>query len=905
MEKILTNEEINKSNVEKIGGKAKNLYKLSKNLNNIPPWFVITTDQYQNFIETNNLKDDITEIINKINFDDRDSISNGSKKIKRLFLEKPLPKIDHKKISSVFNKFKKENQTEYVSVRSSAVGEDQEKRSFAGQMDSFLFVNKSKSLISSIKKCWASLFSERVLTYRHLSNIELYDMKMAVIVQKMVLGEKSGVLFTVNPLNYKENESLIDSTYGLGEGIVSGELETDSFKVNKKDYSFSQELAEKKHQIVFNKEREEGTKNVAVKTDKQNEPSLSEAEIRKIVETGKKIEELYKNPQDIEWTIKSDKLYILQTRPITTIDKRKKTEGNRIIWDNSNIIESFPGITKPLTFSVARMAWSNVFRQTAESLGVPDSLIEENEQIFDNMIGLIHGRVYYDLISWYKLTSLFPGFKYNRRYQEQMMGVKESYDYKKTEKSLLSKDRILGIPHLIITLFGVLKKHLSLDKEIKSFIESFNKNYQEMQSKNLKKMEPWEIMNLYYEGKSKLLTGWKVSGINSYSAMFFYGLVKSLTVKFDIDSTASIHNDLFCGEKEMDSTKPTKQLIRITNEIKKDEKVYNFFKNNNKKKILKELKEKSNFSEYQKLIEEYLDEYGYRCMNELKLEEKTLNDDPGFLIDIIKNYLRAENLNINKISEREEQKREKAEKLVERKLRYHPLKKLVFYWALRNARKNVRYRENLRLCRTKIFGFLREIARNLGEKFSRKNIIEEAEDIFYLEIKEIFDFIKGTGTLKNLKKLVSARKKEYEKFEKETLPERFTTYGIVNHNTITSIKDEEIGEAGGKNGVLKGVSCCPGVVENKVKKILSPDDDVELNGEILITKSTDPGWVPLYPSISGLLIERGSVLSHSAIVARELGLPTIVGIKNLTKIVKDGQKIKMDAEKGVVYLKDK
>ena len=212
-------------------------------------------------------------------------------------------------------------------------------------MDSFLFISDEERLLSCIKQCWASAFSERALTYRHLSNLPLCDIEMAVIVQEMIFGDVSGVMFTANPISGDTNEILINSTYGIGEGIVSGELDTDSFYVNKQSNSFSQNIVIKKRKIIFNEKKGEGTKSVPVEREKQNQPSLTPAIIKELAKIGKNIESLYNRPQDIEWTVKSDKVYILQTRPITTLsykdDRREK--DFKIIWDNSNIIESFPG----------------------------------------------------------------------------------------------------------------------------------------------------------------------------------------------------------------------------------------------------------------------------------------------------------------------------------------------------------------------------------------------------------------------------------------------------------------------------------------------------------------------------------------------------------------------------------
>jgi pyruvate,water dikinase len=896
MRSVLTIDKIKEKDISKIGGKAKNLHILTKNKISVPPWFVVPTDFYVNFIEKNNIKVKIEKIVKSINFSDNKSILEGSKKIKNLFFKNEIPKKDLEILISYFNNFKKNS--EYVAIRSSAIGEDDFKASFAGQMDSFLFIIKQETYIESIKKCWASIFSERALAYRHISKLPLSDIRIAVIVQKMIFGEISGVLFTVNPANNNLDEMLINSTFGLGEGIVSGELDTDNFYIDKNKNSIKQKLVEKKYKISFNKNKKEGTIRTVVEKKKQNIPSLKKNQIKKLATICRQIEKIYNIPQDIEWTIKSNKIYILQTRPITTINQDKTKE--KILWDNSNIIESFPGITKPLTFSFAKTAWSSVFRQSAKTMGVPEKVVQKNDELFDNMLGLVNGRVYYNLMKWYQFVSFFPGFKQNRKYMEQMMGVKESYKFNEQKNRFFTKEKISAIPGYMKLIYGLVKNYFIIDKEVDRFHRNFEKNYNELIKYDFKNMEPKEVMDIFNQAKNRLLKGWKVEGINDYSAMLFYGVVRSLTKKYKLDERGSIHNDLFCGEENMDSTKPTKHLLLLADKIKKDKKLNDLFNKNNEKQILEKLK-KSEYSNFNKQFIDYLDEFGFRCMSELKLEEKSLKDDPTFLITILKNYLNLETLNLDSINQKEIKKRTRAEDLIDEKLKWRPLRKILFYWALRNARKSVRYRENMRLCRTKVFGLVREAFRSIENNFARNGLIISPDDIFYLEVDEIFDFIQEKNKI-DFKNIVKYRKKLYSKFEKIELPERFMTQGTVNKYEITDVitKDEMTVQ---KKDTLTGVSCCPGIVKNKVRVILSPSDNVKLNGEILVADKTDPGWVPLYPSVSGLLIERGSVLSHSAIVARELGLPTIVGIKGLTKKIKDGQVVKMDAGNGVVYLK--
>ncbi len=874
-----------------IGGKAYNLNVLKKNGLNVPTYFVISTKFYDNFLKKNNLDKKIDKILDNFDCSDKKNLEKISKKILDLFLKNDILEKDKDKIFTLFEKLKKETKSKYFSVRSSGVSEDSSKKSFAGQFDSFLFICKKKDLLFFIKKCWASTYSKRALIYRYNSKSILSNFSIAVIVQEMINGDKSGVMFTKNPQNNSVNEIIINSTYGLGEGIVNGELKTDLFVFDKIDKSIKSELAKKEEKIVLNKKSKMGTTKSKIKKELGKKPSLSKKEIEKLIFLGKKIEKIYGFSQDIEWTIKDNNIFILQTRPITTISKKNRS---KIIWDNSNITESFPGITKPLTFSFAKMAWANVYRQTSRSMGVSNKKIKENNELFNNMLGLVHGRVYYNLNNWYKMLLFYPFFNKNKQYYEEMIGLKETVEHKKIKPFDIKK-----IFQSLKVIFGIFKNYLTLDKEVVFFQKNFNKNYKKTAQINFDKSNSKELIDIFKYEKSKLMSNWKVEGINDFYAMIFYGLLQNLSDNYDLKSKKSVVNDLFCAEEDMSSIRPTKYLLFIAGEIKKDKKLFDLFKKNNEKTILKEIK-KPRFKSLNKKISDYLERFGYRFIDELKLEENTLKDDPSFLIRILKNYLDIKDLNIQNIHENEIKKRKNAEKIVAQKLKFKFFRKILFYWVLKNARKNVKYRENLRLYRSKIFGITRELFRNIGRDFKENKTIDGSNDIFYLKIKEISDYIEGSIDKKYLKELIKKRKKEYNHFKKEELPSRIITYGknnIISKGNIGSI------ETNGQKNILKGTTASPGVVTNKVKMILSKNDDIKLNGEIIVAEKTDPGWVLLFPSASGLLIERGSVLSHSAIVARELGLPTIVGIKDLTKKIKNGQVVTMDANKGIVYLK--
>ena len=298
-------------------------------------------------------------------------------------------------------------ENELYAVSSSAVGEDGSGNSFAGQMESFLYV-KPQDIKARIKDVIDSANSERIRFYREQNGLSNEDIKVGVIVQKMINSEVSGVAFSSDPISGQRDTIVISSVFGLGEGLVSGELNADVFTV--KNGEISKNIAQKPYKIVFDEEKGFGTKNTP--NEKPDAPSLTDEQVKEISKEVKRIVEIYGKPQDIEWAYEGGKLYILQARPITTLENLADKTQPEVIWDNSNIIESYSGVTTPLTFSFIKDVYTEVYKQFLLIMGVEQELIEENSDIFQ-MLGLIEGRVYYNLLNWYRLLKLMPGYEIN------------------------------------------------------------------------------------------------------------------------------------------------------------------------------------------------------------------------------------------------------------------------------------------------------------------------------------------------------------------------------------------------------------------------------------------------------------------------------------------------------------
>jgi rifampicin phosphotransferase len=305
-----------------IGGKAANLFRLKKTGLTVPKWIVIPQETFSSIVPLSLHGDSYANIISFIN----------SYSVPQYF------------INEVINQFPVKT---FFAVRSSAIDEDGNDFSFAGQFESYLFVTAEK-LEESIKKVWCSAFSERVYLYRKNNKLE-QKFGIAVIIQEMINSEVAGVAFGINPVNGDYNTKIVSAVYGLGDGLVSGELNADNFIV--KDNFISIQIANKTHQYVFNYESGSGTRKADVEENKREQQSISDSHIREIISILDLCHKEYKKPQDIEFAILKKKIYLLQSRPITGIHKTPNHKGEYIVWDNSNIIESYPGVTTPLTFS--------------------------------------------------------------------------------------------------------------------------------------------------------------------------------------------------------------------------------------------------------------------------------------------------------------------------------------------------------------------------------------------------------------------------------------------------------------------------------------------------------------------------------------------------------------------------
>jgi len=880
---------------EKIGKKAQNLLELAANGFNVPHFSVITNRYFKEII-LKEIEMYNQEVGNNDEIKDWEAVFSGNTERK---IENIIRIIKNHKIKEEFEKEIENalNEESYYAVRSSSIEEDSSNFSFAGQFETYLYVKK-ENMLEKIKEVWISSFSNHVMKYRKEGKINNEINVPAVIIQEMVNSEKAGVGFSVNPVNNNYDEVVISGTYGLGTSIVDGDENGDLFIYNKKTKEIKKEIRTKKIRQVLDFE------NKKIKTEEINieEEILNDSEVCELGENIINIEKYYGKPQDMEWAFEKEKLYILQSRPITTLEKTDKKTYNTIIWDNSNIVESYPEITLPLTFSFIRKAYSNVYKRFSEITGVPAKVVESYQDIYDNMLGLLKGRVYYNLINWYKLLMLFPNSKGNSKFMEQMMGVKKELSEENLNENLLEAEGKMtdfekfrnklekykaGFT-LFMNMFLIEKK---AEKFYKIIDENLNGKNSDLSNKNIK-----ELKKYYKFLENKFLKNWEIPIINDFLVMVWFGLSKKMAEKYIKDDFEKAHNTLIAQEgNSMISVEPSKYIKKMSLMIKNDKSLKDEIGNiiNKNEKSLIEIFKLTQNAEFNSTLNEYMEKFGDRTVHELKLEAPTLREEPLFLIKMIYSLSITENVQEHaKRNILEEQKK------IYDSLKINPIKKYLLKKTLFYAKKFIRLRENLRYERTKVFGTVRKIMKKMGVHLKNNNLINNEKDVFYLTVDEIFGLVNGSIIDVDLKKLIELRKEEYKKYQTEAiLPDRFLTRGFLGENFYY---EDLAGNSQLDENTLQGTGCSKGIVKGKVKIVLNPMDTQVEDGDIVVTKSTDPSWVIVFPLLKGLIVEKGSLLSHSAIISREMNIPAIVGVQGATSILKTGDMVQFDGSTGII-----
>lgn len=868
-----------------VGGKAANLLWLHRHAYRVPPFVVVSTEAFALTLaalattEQGAALAAATEPLHK------------AKILRHLLLQSSLPREVDAALKQHFGRF----EGHFLAVRSSVVGEDSVQASFAGQMETLLFQKSYTDICQAIMQCFASAYAERAMLYRLEHQLPTDDIKAAVVCQQMIDADVAGVVFTANPANGNRKQLLISAAYGLGEGVVSGECNADEFvlEITGEQVSIiTRQISDKDQAVRFAREKGRGTELCEVAKEARLRPCLNDTELQQLARLSHALALRKGQHQDIEFAIKDGAIYWLQTRPVTKLPAPRS--GTTTVWDNSNIQESYCGVTTPLTFSFASRAYRSVYVNTAQVMGMSSKDISAMDYELRNLLGLLRGRIYYNINSWYLGLSSLPGMSANKADMERMMGLSDPVDFVQPRPAT-GLEKVLGTIKKVSVLLRLLGKFARLDVLVQEFRANFARVYQEIDRQRLFLADTSELQNLCKLLQTQLINNWTTPIINDFYVMMMNGRMHRKLEALGVENPSLTLNNLLSGEEGIESTEPTKFLLDLCDKIRLNAPLRDLITTTPNSDLLATLEMK--YPDFHRLCLSYIDAYGDRTIGELKLESVTLRQDASFMFQCLKNYLDNPKLSLSTLQRHEQELRSREEAKLRDKAK-GPWQRRALASNLKRLRTAVKNRENMRLARTRMFGLYRSIYLEMAKQLVMHGLLGDARDVFYLTVDELDMFFEGRAVAMDFKALVDIRKMEYRAYLGDDLPHHFVTAGspylagrYEYHGPHQGVANEL---------TLKGLGCYPGVVEAKVRLIFSPDEELSLSGQILCTVRTDPGWAPLFPSASGIIVERGSSLSHSAVVARELGIPAIVNIPGLTKTLRDGERIRMNGQSGLI-----
>ncbi|MFB9076100.1 PEP/pyruvate-binding domain-containing protein [Flavobacterium procerum] len=742
-------------------------------------------------------------------------------------------------------------------LRSSAGAEDGTEKSYAGMFITVLNCTADElpaafeEVLAGFKKMPASGYDTD------------NDVSFNMVLQEMVQGEISGVGFSVDPLNPDNENPVVSIIPGLGFKLVSGEENgmgielADSPKIISKDDAYGGKVFDKVY------------RSMTLSGDAlflEAAPYLKEIRGRLI-----KLEQLKGYAVDAEFTISKNRIYWLQVRPVTSLVPK----GDYTVWDNSNLAINYPGVTLPLTSSYMQHSYSMAYMQMCRFLGSGNSFIENNRSLFKDMLGAIKGGMYYNITAWQQLLFQLPFGNKTSRMITKMMGADEArFSRPPVRASLAVYLRLLLNLMKCMLFFGHYKKR---------YLNQYNRTREQFESTGLQAKGHQELIDIYREMESDLGKYWYPPMINGFFAMLSYNGLKKILLRSKMhDWHPNFLNDAIAGIGDVVSVEIVRTFGELIDRLDKDEAVKRIIIEEPAQKALHEIQ--LEHPEFYMLIKDYLDRFGERCdEGEMKMETVNYREDPSKFIALLKANLSQP------YQERPPQKQFDYSKILKEHYMYRPFTRLLLSTGLKFAIARIRDRENFRFIRTKSFDMARRLFREMDKRLLDQGLIDGPRDSLYLHFEEL-----NAPLLANsYKMIVNLRKQEYAGYQNEYQPERYHQIG----DAFYPIEKK----SSASRDCLSGTGCSSGIATGAVLQVRSPEiHDLDVKGKILVSSFFEPGWIGLFARAGGLVAERGSLLSHTAILCREMGIPFIVGAKNAASVLIDGEKVKINGATGSI-----
>lgn len=730
------------------------------------------------------------------------------------------------------------------SVRSSAQKEDSEDVSFAGLFETYLNVPREE-LADKIWQCLASVQAEHIQNYAQHHQLSAQELQIAVIIQEMIPADKAGVLFTANP-NGLLNETVVIVGNGLGDGIVEATVPVTTYYV-------------KRDEDLLYFEREEDS------------PLLETDEMQQLFDQVDRLLAMGNKLLDCEFAIYQGQVYYLQSRPITTLQATKPT-----ILNNSNLVESYPGLTLPLTETFIQFAYEQVFKGVAWRFSKSEDLLETYTSAFRRLVVSANGRMYYQMNHLYSLLQFLPFPSLVLPIWHEMMGFDKTQQTMAPE--LVKNTSVWESLRISIRIF---KEFLTAPKNMEQLNTAFQDIEDYFKKHFFPEMDEADLTKLYQALADRVLTNWDVTLVNDLYAFVYTGLLTRMLKKWGTEEDLREWNRWFSGIPSISSMEPVHALHRLATFVVEAELVDSLHQIKTDEQLQSFLHEHVEFAEQ---FYTYIRQYGDRSLEELKLETKTFRSHP---LNLVEQIIIATKTTFN-------QRNQRALEEVEANLSLRGWKRRVFHFLGKRARLGVQHREASRLNRSRIYGMVRSIMLKRGELAVEKGLLAEKEDIFWLKMDELEQPNSS---------IVESRKRQYAGFM--TLP----PYGYLEFEDEPFDKAIRVVETIQNHGDVReliGTPTSNGKIIGEILVVKNPTEvKGDASGKILVTRMTDPGWVFLLTQAKGVIAEKGSLLSHTAIISRELGIPAVVGIRNATEILQTGDLVELDGYSGMITIRER
>ncbi|WNS45231.1 phosphoenolpyruvate synthase [Paenibacillus sp. MMS20-IR301] len=863
---VLSFQEMDDTQLHLVGGKGLNLGKLAAIPGiNVPEGFCVTTEGFKQALLSSREYPALLQKLNLIHAEDRTQIADISGRIRQAILEAEISSTVVHAVAHYLSRF---GEQQAYAIRSSATAEDLPQASFAGQQDSYLNITSLDAVLQHIRKCWASLYTDRAVVYRIQNGFDHSQVHLAVIIQKMIIPQASGIMFTADPVTCSRKLLTIDAGFGLGEAMVSGLVTPDSYKVQGEDI-LEQRIGGKQAAVYALKEG--GTEIRPVAPGQQQEPALTAEQVLRLARTGREIEAYFGSPQDIEWCLAGDEFYIVQSRPVTTLyPVPEVNDQDNHVYVSVGHQQMMTDSMKPLGLSFYLMitpapmtkAGGRLFVDIARMLATPEGC----DLLLNNLGG--SDPLFRDAIQTIIEREFIPitaGRDHNSRSGRQAAPPAWSEPAPAPDPAAVK---------LLIRRNEASVEELRQTIRTKSGAVLMDYIQEDVQ----------QLKQLLFDPQSISLI---MAGMNA-SAWINEQMNEWLGEKNAADTLSQSVPDNITSEMGL-------ALLDVADVIRPYPEVIGYLQQFQAGQWREEMAELDGGVEALKAVQAYLDKYGMRCTGEIDITRTRWSEQPSILFPLILNNIKnaAPGASRQKFARGLEEAMNKEQELISRLMQLPDgeQKAAAARQQISLIRNFSGYREYPKYGIVNRYFVYKQALLKEAELLVQEGHIQTVEDIFYLTFQELRETV-STGTLDY--RLISNRKEEYEIYDRLTPPRMMTSDGEI----ITGRYHR--GDL--PEGALAGLPVSAGVVEGRARVIGRIEEANLEAGDILVTAFTDPSWTPLFVSIKGLVTEVGGLMTHGAVIAREYGLPAVVGVEQATSIIQDGQRIRVHGTEGYIEI---